>query len=98
MVKIRTPNQFMLPRYPPFLQLLLCLGGQDLFQEALNSGKVTEPGHYRVNYDDVFSSPWCCDSYFEERYEVLLMIPVPVPSPTPYYLSGPYEGNAQSQP
>lgn len=53
-------------------QLLLCLGGQDLFQEALNSGKVTEPGHYRVNYDDVFSSPWCCDSYFEERYEVLM--------------------------
>ena len=32
--------------------------------------KVTEDGLWRVNYDDVFASPWCCDSYYEDRYKV----------------------------
>ena len=25
---------------------------------------------WRINYDDVFASPWCCDSYYEDRYKV----------------------------
>ena len=29
---------------------------------------------WRVNYDDVFASPWCCDSYYEDRYKVPLKI------------------------
>jgi len=53
-------------------QLTLCGGGQELFQEALEGGKVTEDGLWRVNYDDVFASPWCCDSYYEDRYKVLM--------------------------
>merc|ERR1719158_1079489 len=54
-------------------QLTLCGGnGQHMFREALESGKVTEHGRWRVNYDDVFCSPWCCDSSFEDRYEVLM--------------------------
>ena len=36
--------------------------------------KVTEDGLWRVNYDDVFASPWCCDSYYEDRYKVPLNI------------------------
>ena len=31
---------------------------------------MTEDGLWRVNYDDVFASPWCCDSYYEDRYKV----------------------------
>ena len=42
------------------------------FQEAVNGGKVTEHGRWRVNYDDVFCSPWCCDSYYEDRYKILM--------------------------
>jgi len=53
-------------------QLTLCGGGQEMFQEALEEGKVTEDGLWRVNYDDVFASPWCCDSYYEDRYKVLM--------------------------
>jgi len=53
-------------------QLTLCGGGQEMFQEALEGGKVTEDGLWRVNYDDVFASPWCCDSYYEDRYKVLM--------------------------
>jgi len=53
-------------------QLLLCGGSNELFQEAVNGGKVTEHGRWRVNYDDVFCSPWCCDSYYEDRYKILM--------------------------
>jgi len=54
-------------------QLNLCGGGgHDLFMEAVETGKVSEHGRWRVNYDDVFCSPWCCDSTFEDRYEILM--------------------------
>jgi len=48
------------------------INGQHIFREALESGKISEHGRFRVNYDDVFCSPWCCDSTFEDRYEVLM--------------------------
>jgi len=53
-------------------QILLCGGTRNLYQEALLEGKLTDHGLWRVNYCDVFASPWCCDSSFEDRYEVLI--------------------------
>ena len=44
----------------------------DLFQEAVNSGRVAEDLNLKVGYSDIFISPWCCDSSHEDRYEVLI--------------------------
>ena len=44
----------------------------DLFQEAVNSGRVAEDLNLKVSYSDIFISPWCCDSSHEDRYEVLI--------------------------
>jgi hypothetical protein len=64
-------NLSLLMFVPPF-QLLLCGGSNDLFQDALEEGKVTEHGPWRVNYDDLFCSPWCSDAYYEDRYNILM--------------------------
>ena len=54
------------------LQICLCGTGQDLFKDAMQEGKLSEGTPLKVGYDDVFSSPWCCDSSHEERYETLI--------------------------
>merc|ERR1712025_12681 len=41
--------------------------GQDLYREALDSGRVTEDLNMKVSYSDIFVSPWCCDSSHEPR-------------------------------
>jgi len=46
--------------------------GQDLYREALDSGRVTEDLNMKVSYSDIFVSPWCCDSSHEDRYETLI--------------------------
>merc|ERR1719347_1939138 len=53
-------------------QITLCGTGQDLFKDALQEGKLSEGTALKVGYDDVFSSPWCCDSSHEDRYEALI--------------------------
>eukprot|EP00092_Neocalanus_flemingeri_P000134 GFUD01000140.1.p1 GENE.GFUD01000140.1~~GFUD01000140.1.p1 ORF type:complete len:729 (-),score=108.39 GFUD01000140.1:177-2363(-) len=53
-------------------QITLCGTGQDLFKEAMQEGKLSHGTLLRVGYDDVFSSPWCCDSSHEDRYETLI--------------------------
>jgi len=53
-------------------QISLCGTGQDLFKDALQEGKLSEGTPLKVGYDDVFSSPWCCDSSHEDRYEALI--------------------------
>jgi len=53
-------------------QISLCGTGQDLFKEAMQEGKLSEGTPLKVGYDDVFSSPWCCDSSHEDRYETLI--------------------------
>ena len=54
------------------LQISLCGTGQDLFKDAMQEGKLSEGTPLKVGYDDVFSSPWCCDSSHEDRYETLI--------------------------
>ena len=46
--------------------------GTDLYQEALDSGRLTEDLNMKVGYSDIFISPWCCDSSHEDRYEKLI--------------------------
>jgi len=53
-------------------QISLCGTGQDLFKDAMQEGKLSEGTPLKVGYDDVFSSPWCCDSSHEDRYETLI--------------------------
>lgn len=53
-------------------QINFCGTGQDLFKEAMQEGKVSIGTVLKVGYDDVFSSPWCCDSSHEDRYETLI--------------------------
>merc|ERR1719500_653705 len=53
-------------------QMILCGTGQDLFKDAIQEGKLSEGTLLKVGYDDVFSSPWCCDSSHEDRYEALI--------------------------
>jgi hypothetical protein len=53
-------------------QMILCGTGQDLFKDAIQDGKLSEGTLLKVGYDDVFSSPWCCDSSHEDRYEALI--------------------------
>merc|ERR1719244_1898215 len=55
-----------------FAQMGLLGTGQDLFKDALQEGKLSEGTPLKVGYDDVFSSPWCCDSSHEDRYEALI--------------------------
>ena len=38
----------------------------------MQEGKLTEETPLKVGYDDVVSSPWCCDSSHEDRYETLI--------------------------
>merc|ERR1719348_1290086 len=44
----------------------------DLVKEAEEEGRLGNQEGFRVNYEDIFNSPWCCDSSHEERYEVLM--------------------------
>ena len=44
----------------------------DLYQVALDSGKLAEDLNMKVGYSDIFISPWCCDSSHEDRYEKLI--------------------------
>jgi len=53
-------------------QMSLCGTGQDLFKDAMQEGKLSNGTPLKVGYDDVFSSPWCCDSSHEDRYETLI--------------------------
>jgi len=53
-------------------QISLCGAGQDLFKEAIEEGKLSHETLLKVGYDDVFSSPWCCDFSHEDRYETLI--------------------------
>jgi len=53
-------------------QITFCGTGQDLFKEAMQEGKLSDGTPLKVGYDDVFSSPWCCDSSHEDRYETLI--------------------------
>eukprot|EP00090_Calanus_glacialis_P001517 TRINITY_DN11088_c0_g1_i1.p1 TRINITY_DN11088_c0_g1~~TRINITY_DN11088_c0_g1_i1.p1 ORF type:complete len:725 (-),score=121.67 TRINITY_DN11088_c0_g1_i1:197-2371(-) len=53
-------------------QMSLCGTGQELFKDAMQEGKLSEGTPLKVGYDDVFSSPWCCDSSHEDRYETLI--------------------------
>jgi len=54
------------------LQMGLLSTGQDLYGETVDKGRVTDELQMKVNYSDIFISPWCCDSSFEDRYEVLI--------------------------
>ena len=53
-------------------QMSLLSTGQDLYNEAVDKGRVTDELQMKVNYSDIFVSPWCCDSSFEDRYEALI--------------------------
>ena len=53
-------------------QMFLLGTGTDLYQEALDSGRLTEDLNMKVGYSDIFISPWCCDSSHEDRYEKLI--------------------------
>ena len=44
----------------------------DLYKEAANAGRLTEDLNMKVDYSDIFISPWCCDSSHEDRYEALV--------------------------
>ena len=44
----------------------------DLYQEAVDNGRLTEDLNMKVGYSDIFISPWCCDSSHEDRYEKLI--------------------------
>ena len=50
----------------------LCGSEEDILKEAERNGILNDQDVYRVNYCDIFSSPWCCDSSHEDRYEVLM--------------------------
>lgn len=45
---------------------------QDLYKEAADAGRLTEDLNMKVDYSDIFISPWCCDSSHEDRYEALV--------------------------
>ena len=45
---------------------------QDLYKEAADAGRVTADLNMKVDYSDIFISPWCCDSSHEDRYETLI--------------------------
>ena len=53
-------------------QMFLLGTGTDLYQEALDTGRLTEDLNMKVGYSDIFISPWCCDSSHEDRYEKLI--------------------------
>merc|ERR1719225_1621852 len=53
-------------------QMFLLGTGTDLYQEALDSGRLTEDLNMKVGYSDIFISPWCRDSSHEDRYEKLI--------------------------
>ena len=53
-------------------QMFLLGTGTDLYQEALDSGRLTEDLNMKIGYSDIFISPWCCDSSHEDRYEKLI--------------------------
>ena len=44
----------------------------DLYKEAADAGRLTEDLNMKVDYSDIFISPWCCDSSHEDRYEALV--------------------------
>ena len=44
----------------------------DLYKEAADAGRLTEDLNMKVDYSDIFISPWCCDSSHEDRYEKLI--------------------------
>ena len=50
----------------------LCGSEEDILKETETNGKLNDRNEYRVNYSDIFSSPWCCDFSHEDRYEVLM--------------------------
>jgi len=53
-------------------QMFLLGTSTDLYQVALDSGKLAEDLNMKVGYSDIFISPWCCDSSHEDRYEKLI--------------------------
>jgi len=44
----------------------------NLYKEAVDAGRLTEDLNMKVDYSDIFISPWCCDSSHEDRYEALV--------------------------
>ncbi|XP_023341500.1 uncharacterized protein LOC111711390 [Eurytemora carolleeae] len=72
MINIRIARWFN-PKTNLESQLSLCCTGVDLYKEVsiqhdLDSSFVEAP----VNQEDVFVSPWCCDSSYEDRYFALM--------------------------
>ena len=53
-------------------QMFLLGTSGDLYQEAVDNGRLTEDLNMKVGYSDIFISPWCCDSSHEDRYEKLI--------------------------
>ena len=53
-------------------QISLLGTNQDLYKEAADAGRVTADLNMKVDYSDIFISPWCCDSSHEDRYETLI--------------------------
>ena len=53
-------------------QMSLLGTNHDLYKEAADAGRLTEDLNMKVDYSDIFISPWCCDSSHEDRYEALV--------------------------